>query len=175
MKNRKIKIFATNNNTDFFVVVVDGYFQKFATREEALAVYRMICKEPDPSSFKTAYDVVKARENALSTAETPFGSCEFLTPYEAVCQHHWSEDGTYAGTKGVIGNNISDYQPIDIKGYINKRWQKWDDRDPSKYQRDPLETPVAERLEQSKMNKKMQETYSFLQGWKKQPCKRPLP
>ncbi len=27
MKNRKIKIFATNNNTDFFVVVVDGYFR----------------------------------------------------------------------------------------------------------------------------------------------------
>lgn len=174
MKSRKIKMFATNNDTDFFVVVVDGYFQKFATREEALVAYRMICKEPDPSSFKTAYDVVKARENALTIAETPFGSCEFLTPHETVCQHCWNEDGTYAGTKGV-SSNISDCQPIDIVGYINKRWQKWDDRNPSKYQRDPLETPVAERLKQNKTHKKMQETYSFLQGWKKQHCKRPLP
>lgn len=59
----KIIPFATANDTDRWIVSVDGYIQSFATRDEAEVVYASIT--PDGEHFD----------------DTTFGSCQMIPPH----------------------------------------------------------------------------------------------
>lgn len=94
---RKIKMFATHNDTDKYAVCVDGYFGLFDTEAEA----------------KRVWDMIGGTSGSDGLADTAFGSASFLRPGHVVKFYDESEpDGGF--------DRISDHQPIDIKGYIVK-------------------------------------------------------
>lgn len=97
MKN-KVRVFATENDTNFFAVIVDGFFGLFATKGEADAAYANI-------SRKHHFD------------DSPFGSCEFLPPMTIL-----KYVGGYMPESGL--DKISAHKAIDISNYIEKSWNK---------------------------------------------------
>lgn len=97
MKN-KVRIFATENDTNFFAVIVDGFFGLFATKGEADAAYANI-------SRKQHFD------------DSPFGSCEFLPPMTIP-----KYVGGYMPEGGL--DKLSDHKAIDIANYIARSWSK---------------------------------------------------
>lgn len=88
--NYKITMFATANDTDVYVLAVDGYFG-YVTRQQAIR----------------GYDMIGDIENS------PFGSAQILPPrYQPI--DHWGKDMSE-------GRKVSDYAPIDILDFIEKR------------------------------------------------------
>lgn len=62
MKNTKVQIFATKNDTGKTAVILDGYFQLFDMPDYAEVIYQEACKGED------------------SIENTPFGAIELLPP-----------------------------------------------------------------------------------------------
>ncbi len=90
INNYKITMFATANDTDVYVLAVDGYFG-YVTRQQAIR----------------GYDMIGDIENS------PFGSAQILPPrYQPI--DHWGKDMSE-------GRKVSDYAPIDIIEYIQKK------------------------------------------------------
>lgn len=106
MKNR-IDMFATTNDTEEFVVAVDGYIQGFKTLDDANAVYAMI--NPAGRHFD----------------DSGYGSCHLLAPgYRPINllakQLGEKEDMTKCF--------VSDVQQIDMRGYLTKHNKRFDQR-----------------------------------------------
>lgn len=96
----KIPTFATENDTDFWVVVVDDFFGIFKTKNEAKDVYEMIGGEDGDDGL----------------AETPFGASQLMPPRykpKNVLDKNWEPEA-----------KISDFKPIDIKSYIQKTYKR---------------------------------------------------
>ncbi len=97
----KIKMFGTHNDTDKWVVAVDGWFGLFSTLKQA----------------NTAYDIVGGDEGSDGLAETPFGSAQIMPPHHIIkFRDGYAPDGGF--------DYISKHKPIDIVGYIRKQWTK---------------------------------------------------
>lgn len=89
-KEAKIKMFATANDTDVYVLAIDGYFG-YLTRSQAYSAYEKIGYIDD----------------------SPFGSAQVLPP------QYYPKD--YQGNDMHEGRKVSDFMPIDILDYINKK------------------------------------------------------
>lgn len=93
MKLNKITPFATENDTDRHVVMVDGYIQSFATEQEAMDVYHRIT--PPGWHFD----------------DTLFGCCDYLPPRYRPGNRYY---------RVVPKARVSGTQEIDLEGYIAK-------------------------------------------------------
>jgi hypothetical protein len=100
MKNQinKIKMFATANDTEKWVLCVDGYFGTFETKDECIAARKLI------GDCDKHFD------------DTPFGSVAILTPMSApyFVDPNWRPELDL----------ISEHQAIDIVGYIIKQQRR---------------------------------------------------
>jgi hypothetical protein len=83
-KQRKIAMYGIKNDTNHWLVAVDGFFALYTTRDRAEEVYYSICP----------------RKGCID--DTAFGCCMLIPP-----------------GKGA-GNNISNYEPIDLIDFIAK-------------------------------------------------------
>lgn len=93
-QSRKISMFATENDTSSWVVCIDGFFQKFDTKEDAIAVYNLV-------------------EDIEDSAH---GSIEILPPQTGPIIDFRGNDMTKS--------KISENKEIDIVGYIAKSKNK---------------------------------------------------
>lgn len=107
----------------------------------------------------------------LPICETPFGDFELLKP-NTKRKHRNFETGDVV----EVTNKISDYKPIDLIGYINKRWFCWDNSIVRQRQiEDPLNVPVLERLDTHHRNSKITEMLAGLGVNRNLHQRKPLP
>ena len=59
---RNVQIFATNNDTDDWVVIADNRFQSFSTEEEALAIKEKIMGADDCPPLFGAIEIIKPNQ-----------------------------------------------------------------------------------------------------------------
>jgi len=100
-KTTEVNTFATRNDTDKWVVIVDGKFGLFASKEEA----------------ERAYNSIPGGECSDSLANIPFHSADILPP-----NHTPKYQAGYEPPQGI--SKISEHQPIDIKNYIKTTLEK---------------------------------------------------
>lgn len=131
MRN-KIKMFATANDTDQFVVAVDGYIQLFPTAAEAEACYAMI--NPGPGHFDNS----------------GYGSCDFLVPGHRPINRLAKQLGEKEDMTQCL---VSEVQPIDLIGYLSKHNKRFDVafalREVRERQAKPAQQRLAEKRERN--------------------------
>lgn len=99
----KITPFATANDTDRWIVSVDGYIQSFTTRDEAEVVYASIT--PDCKHFD----------------DSPFGDCQMIPPnYRPINKLAKVLNEPEDMTRCLV----SQVREIDLVGYIAKHAQR---------------------------------------------------
>lgn len=163
----KVPVFAISNDTDKYIVILDGYYQAFDNKEQVQAVHNLAFRVPaDADSLPIWKD-----KSGLPICETPFGDFELLKP-NAVCKHRNFETGELI----EMTDKISDYKPIDLIGYINKRWFCWDNGIIRQRQiQDPLLVPVLERLDIHRRNIKITKMLTGLGVNRNFHQRKPLP
>lgn len=123
-KTEKINMFGTNNDTDKYVVAVDGYFGVFDNKKDA----------------EKAYNMIGGYEGSDGLAETPFGSAQFMPPKFTMKYRQGFEP-----REGM--DLISKHKPINIVTYIKKKYER------SKRPLDARITTAKQRLDQKRFMK----------------------
>jgi len=94
---KKIRMFATANDTDKWAVCVDGFFGLFDDKTAAVKVYNLI-----------------GGESNEDLGDTAFGSCQILPPgarmWKVECTNPWNPED----------DRISEHRAINIEDYIRK-------------------------------------------------------
>lgn len=163
----KAPVFAVSNDTDKYIVILDGYYQAFDSQEQAQAVHDSAFRVPEDVSSLPIWK----NKSGIPICETPFGDFEMLKP-NTVRKHRNFETGDVV----EVTNKISDYKPIDLIGYINKRWFCWDNGIIRQRQiQDPLLVPVLKRLNAHRYSSKVNEILFGLGRTRSPRQRKPLP
>lgn len=121
---KRIKMFATANDTQKFVVAVDGYIQGFESLDEANEVYGLI--HPDCHFDNSGY-----------------GSAQILVPGHRPIDLFKKQAGEPCDMTEML---VSDVQQIDMRGYLTKHVKRWDARFKLDQIREYQNKPACQRL-----------------------------